>query len=240
VPETDNTGADKDQQLPEKYRGKSAAEIAAMHADLETKLGQQGAELGELRTMVADLSARQAASTREPASKSDYTTSKYSRYAEELIVSPEEALPKLMNELRADLRAELASDTSQQLSQREAVEGFFRANPELAEYREIVSVIGERIYQQNPNMSLPRLFEETRKASLQYISSLKERMDRKGKDADRARNAITTSGGRAREGVGGEEAGRVVEAVELSEVDKAIAEAKAFREKRLVPPRASR
>lgn len=242
MPEPDNTGAQNDQQqLPEKYKGKSAAEIAAMHEALEHRLGEQGEELGQLRQAVSDLSqARAAEATREPADKSDYSKSKYARYAEELIVSPDEALPKLMDELKADLRAELAAETSTQLTQREAVEGFFRANPELSEYREIVSVIGERLYQQNPGMSLTRLFEETKKASLQYIKSLKERMERKGKDADKARNAITTSGGRAREGVSGEDAGRVTEPVEMNQVDKAIAEAKAFRATRLTPPHASR
>jgi hypothetical protein len=35
--------------LPEKYRGKSPAEIAKMHQELESRFGQQGNEVGELR-----------------------------------------------------------------------------------------------------------------------------------------------------------------------------------------------
>ena len=35
--------------LPEKYRGKTAAEIARMHRELEQRMGQQSQEVGELR-----------------------------------------------------------------------------------------------------------------------------------------------------------------------------------------------
>ena len=38
-----------DDDLPEKYQGKSAADIARMHQELEKRLGQQSQEVGELR-----------------------------------------------------------------------------------------------------------------------------------------------------------------------------------------------
>lgn len=41
--------------LPEKYQGKSAAEIAKMHRELETRLGQQSQEVGELRRAFDDM-----------------------------------------------------------------------------------------------------------------------------------------------------------------------------------------
>ena len=40
--------------LPEKYRGKTAAEIAKMHQEAEKALGRQGGEVGELRKIVDD------------------------------------------------------------------------------------------------------------------------------------------------------------------------------------------
>ena len=40
--------------LPEKYKGKSAAEIAKMHQEAEKALGRQGGEVGELRKIVDD------------------------------------------------------------------------------------------------------------------------------------------------------------------------------------------
>ena len=38
-----------EQDLPEKYKGKSASDIARMHQELEKRLGQQSSEVGELR-----------------------------------------------------------------------------------------------------------------------------------------------------------------------------------------------
>ena len=37
------------EDLPEKYKGKSASDIARMHQELEKRLGQQSSEVGELR-----------------------------------------------------------------------------------------------------------------------------------------------------------------------------------------------
>ena len=41
--------APADEDLPEKYKGKSASDIARMHQELEKRLGQQSSEVGELR-----------------------------------------------------------------------------------------------------------------------------------------------------------------------------------------------
>lgn len=61
--------ADED-DLPEKYRGKSAAEIARMHRELESRMGQQSQEVGELRRafddMVKNSIAAQNSATPEP------------------------------------------------------------------------------------------------------------------------------------------------------------------------------
>ena len=43
-----------DDDLPEKYRGKSSQEIAKMHMEAEKLLGRQSSEVGELRTIVDD------------------------------------------------------------------------------------------------------------------------------------------------------------------------------------------
>jgi len=45
----------EENDLPEKYQGKSAAEIAKMHRELETRLGQQSQEVGELRRAFDDM-----------------------------------------------------------------------------------------------------------------------------------------------------------------------------------------
>lgn len=54
-PEQDNlVEEDPDDGLPDKYKGKSAAEIARMHMEAEKALGRQGGEVGELRKIVDD------------------------------------------------------------------------------------------------------------------------------------------------------------------------------------------
>lgn len=42
----------EDEDIPDKYRGKSAKEIARMHQEAEKALGRQGSEVGELRRIV--------------------------------------------------------------------------------------------------------------------------------------------------------------------------------------------
>jgi hypothetical protein len=53
----DTTGTEtKPEQTPDinpKYQGKSVAELARMHTELESKLGEQGREVGELRNQVS-------------------------------------------------------------------------------------------------------------------------------------------------------------------------------------------
>jgi hypothetical protein len=49
--------------LPEKYQGKSAADIARMHQELEKRLGQQSAEVGELRKAFDEMIQSKAVSS---------------------------------------------------------------------------------------------------------------------------------------------------------------------------------
>lgn len=44
----------KEEEIPEKYRGKSALEIIKMHQEAEKLIGKQGSEVGELRKVVDD------------------------------------------------------------------------------------------------------------------------------------------------------------------------------------------
>ena len=50
---------EKEDDLPEKYRGKSAKEIAEMHQQAERLIGKQGSEVGELRKVVDDFISTQ-------------------------------------------------------------------------------------------------------------------------------------------------------------------------------------
>ena len=48
----ETTQAQPEDDLPEKYKGKSAAELARMHQEAEKLLGRQSSEVGELRKVV--------------------------------------------------------------------------------------------------------------------------------------------------------------------------------------------
>lgn len=52
--ETVTEPEEEDDDLPDKYRGKSPAEIAKMHQEAEKLLGRQSSEVGELRKIVDD------------------------------------------------------------------------------------------------------------------------------------------------------------------------------------------
>ena len=54
-----------EEELPEKYKGKSAKEIAQMHMEAEKLIGRQGSEVGELRRLVDDYIRAQATSKQQ-------------------------------------------------------------------------------------------------------------------------------------------------------------------------------
>ena len=55
----EETATKEQDDLPEKYRGKSAKEIAEMHQQAEKLIGKQGSEVGELRKVVDDFISTQ-------------------------------------------------------------------------------------------------------------------------------------------------------------------------------------
>jgi hypothetical protein len=57
--------APEQEELPEKYKGKSAKEIAQMHMEAEKLIGRQGSEVGELRRIVDDYIRAQAATKQQ-------------------------------------------------------------------------------------------------------------------------------------------------------------------------------
>lgn len=69
--ETPEVAAEDD--LPEQYRGKTAAELVKMHQEAESRIGQQGEEVGKLRSVVDDFILKQTKSTEpEEAEEIDY------------------------------------------------------------------------------------------------------------------------------------------------------------------------
>lgn len=54
VMEAEEANPEPEEELPEKYRNKTPAEIARMHQEAEKMLGRQSSEVGELRKIVDD------------------------------------------------------------------------------------------------------------------------------------------------------------------------------------------
>jgi len=76
APEVVEEESDAD-DLPEKYAGKSTAEIARMHQELEKRLGQQSQEVGELRRhfdeyVQTSISAQQSSAPEAPVEEVDF------------------------------------------------------------------------------------------------------------------------------------------------------------------------
>lgn len=209
-----------------KYEGKTAAEIAAMHEALESKIGAQGEELGTLRGTVEELQRQMP--RREPAAKSEYT-----ELGDRLIVDPASALPELEERIvRRTLGQVQRSRTND-----EVVRQFFAANPELEDYKEIVSVIGERIFQQNPGKSLAAVLADTKREATAYISDLRKRMGAPDPVKERKRAGVTTGGGSARETAADREEPEVEGDPEQESILKAVQELKSFRKEKIKPPR---
>jgi hypothetical protein len=57
--------------LPDKYRGKSAAELARMHQEAEKLLGRQSSEVGELRKVVDSYIQTQLSQQQAPQKSDD-------------------------------------------------------------------------------------------------------------------------------------------------------------------------
>ena len=68
--------ATEDDGLPEKYKGKSAKEIAEMHQQAERLIGKQGSEVGELRKVVDDFistqTSKESQTTEAPVSTEEF------------------------------------------------------------------------------------------------------------------------------------------------------------------------
>ena len=61
--ETPEVAAEPTDDLPEQYRGKTPAELVKMHQEAESRIGQQGEEVGKLRSVVDDFILKQTKST---------------------------------------------------------------------------------------------------------------------------------------------------------------------------------
>ena len=123
VEEAPVEGPEEHEDLPEKYKGKSAAELARMHQNLEQLMGKQSSEVGELRKAVDNLvqqnltSQQQAATAPEP--EFDDT---------EFFTNPAEAVRKLIAQ---DPTPQSAQVAAAEMSKQPAAAALKNAHPDM-------------------------------------------------------------------------------------------------------------
>lgn len=193
----------KNKELEAKYAGKSAEDLAEMHAALEGRLGQQGEELGALRTsldrLTAELTKRSASGT-EP-TEGRTPKSRYAKYADRMILEPDKALPEFAEEIKNEVRSELTAGMTQADTYKRITDQFMHDNPELVKVREIFGEIGDRLYRANPQADYGSILAEAKKRTTTYLQELRKRGVIVGGDnsSPRKSDGITTSGGRVRD-----------------------------------------
>lgn len=64
--QTEVSDQEEDDDIPEKYKGKSVKDIVRMHQEAERAMGKQGSEVGELRRLVDDYIRAQTISQQAP------------------------------------------------------------------------------------------------------------------------------------------------------------------------------
>ena len=115
---------DPEDDIPEKYRGKTTAEIAKMHMEAEKALGRQGGEVGELRKIVDDFVKAQLETRTAPSQQEDTVDE------DDWYLNPEKAVEKAISN-HPKLRQ--AEQMTLQMQQARAVETLKAQHPDFAQ-----------------------------------------------------------------------------------------------------------
>lgn len=116
--------AEPKNDVPEKYRGKTAMEIIRMHQDAERLIGKQGNEVGELRKIVDDI----VASTQEA------QTSKAPEPEPDFFEDPEAATTRAARKVyESDPELKEIKQTVTEMRQRQAAQELLRRHPDAVE-----------------------------------------------------------------------------------------------------------
>lgn len=114
---------EEEEDLPEKYKGKSAAELARMHQNLESLMGKQSSEVGELRKAVDQLvqsnMQTQATATSAPEPEIDDS---------EFFTNPRGAVERLIAE---NPTLQSAQQVAAEMSKQQALAALQNAHPDM-------------------------------------------------------------------------------------------------------------
>lgn len=134
----------EEDDLPDKYRGKSAAEIAKMHQEAEKALGRQGGEVGELRKIVDDFVKTQLAAKTAPEQTQEESIDEDDWY-----LNPHKAVEKAISN---HPKLKQAEQMTLQMQQARAVETLKAQHPDFSDIVQDTKfqewVMGSKIRQQ--------------------------------------------------------------------------------------------
>ena len=167
-----------EEDVPEKYRGKSAKEIAQMHMEAEKLIGRQGSEVGELRRVVDDFIKTQTTTKQQLQAEADEEVDFFAdpkravekaienhpkiREAEKL--SSEMAAAKAFNELKA------RHPDFQEVVADPAFQNWVAASKVRAE----LFVRADRSFDYDAGDELLSIWKERKQAAQQTVSAEKE------------------------------------------------------------------
>ena len=127
----------EDEELPEQYRGKSVKDLVRMHQEVQSVLGRQGNEVGQLRKVVDDFIKAQTVQNKPPEEEVDF------------FADPDKAIQKAIDSHPKVRQAELMANQMRQTSAAHTL------NTKHPDYKEIVSnndfaqwVLGSKVRQE--------------------------------------------------------------------------------------------
>lgn len=134
--------------IPEKYRGKSAKDIIEMHQNSEKRLGQIQNEVGQLRGLVSDLSQIQRASTPVTEDTEDLDLS-----GDELLQDPVGSMRKVVQHELKPMREEQARASDQDVLAKET-------NALVTEFPDMEKIVASQKFQEFVQRTPSRLADQ--------------------------------------------------------------------------------
>lgn len=113
-----------EEELPEKYKGKSPVELAKMHMNAERRLSQQGNELGTMRRQVDQLLA-----IKPKENVSVPETPRKPLTVDEIFTDPDKAIRETLNTSEVARKAEEAAQRASNIEQQLALREFESRHP---------------------------------------------------------------------------------------------------------------
>ena len=122
TPEEEPEPEDTEEDIPEKYKGKSVKDIVRMHQEAERAIGKQGSEVGELRRIVDDFVKAQTVSKQQQAPEVEEEV--------DFFTDPDKAIARAI-EKHPKVRE--AEQLSAQMKKAEALANLKSAHPDFTE-----------------------------------------------------------------------------------------------------------